>query len=359
MTLSFSAPERLLSRSFLTVIPFQKKLSSDSQICFSISPIRVKCDTMKSDQFTHKHILDADQFSREDLETVLAYSHRIQEMYDRDPESLFGLLNGKLLASLFFESSTRTRLSFETAMNRLGGRVISTVGFQFSSISKGETLYDTMKMIEGYADIAVIRHPVEGSSRIAAAAVGIPVINAGDGSGQHPTQALLDLYTIFREKSDIDGLSIAFVGDLKFGRTIHSLLKLLRHYNVKLTLVAPVDLAIPEAYRKELEKNGTQFEETEDIKAIWDCDVAYITRIQEERFVDKSEYEKLKNSYSINKAFLQASRKEPLIMHPLPRVNELSTDVDDLPNAAYFRQAAYGVIVRMALLLLTLKRDLP
>jgi aspartate carbamoyltransferase catalytic subunit len=244
-------------------------------------------------------------------------------------------------------------------MNRLGGRVITTVGFQFSSISKGETLYDTMKMIEGYADVAVIRHPVEGSSRIAAAAVNIPVINAGDGSGQHPTQALLDLYTIFREKGTIDGLRIAFVGDLKFGRTIHSLIKLLRHYNVELVLVSPVDLGIPESYRKELSRSEISFEETEDIKAIWDCDVAYITRIQEERFVDRSEYERLKNSYSINRAFLQASRKQPLIMHPLPRVNELSTDVDDLPTAAYFRQAAYGVIVRMALLLLVMKHDIP
>lgn len=314
---------------------------------------------MNADLFTHQHILDADQFSREDLELLLNASNRIQEMYDNDPESLFGLLNGKLLASLFFESSTRTRLSFETAMNRLGGRVITTVGFQFSSISKGETLYDTMKMIEGYADVAVIRHPVEGSSRIAAAAVNIPVINAGDGSGQHPTQALLDLYTIFREKGSIDGLRIAFVGDLKFGRTIHSLIKLLRHYNVELVLVSPVDLGIPESYRKELIRSEISYEETEDIKAIWDCDVAYITRIQEERFVDRSEYERLKNSYSINRAFLQASRKQPLIMHPLPRVNELSTDVDDLPTAAYFRQAAYGVIVRMALLLLVMKRDIP
>lgn len=309
--------------------------------------------------FTHPHILDADQFSREDLAIILETSRRIHEIYEKDRKRLFSLLDGFLLASLFFESSTRTRLSFETAMNRLGGRVISTVGFQFSSISKGETLYDTMKMVEGYADIAVIRHPVEGSSRIAAAAVDIPVINAGDGSGQHPTQALLDLYTIFRERGSIDGLKIAFVGDLKFGRTIHSLIKLLRHYNVELFLISPVDLAIPEAYRKELRSANRNFEETEDIKAIWDCDVAYITRIQEERFVDHNEYEKLKDSYSINRAFLNAAKSNPLIMHPLPRVNELSTDVDNLPEAAYFRQAAYGVYVRMALLLLTLKVELP
>lgn len=307
---------------------------------------------MATAEFNHTHILDSEQFSRRDIEIVLEATDKITKL---DADDAFQLLNGKLLASLFFESSTRTRLSFETAMNRLGGRVITTVGFQFSSISKGETLYDTMKMIEAYADIAVIRHPVEGSSRIAAAAVKIPVINGGDGTGQHPTQALLDLYAIYKEKGTIDGLRIAFVGDLKFGRTIHSLIKLLRHFNVEMVLVSPVDLAIPEMYRKDLKKENRSFEETEDINAVWDCDVAYITRIQEERFVDKNEFEKLKNSYMINRAFLQASRKETLILHPLPRVNELSTDVDDMPNAAYFRQAGYGVKVRMALLALLLK----
>ncbi len=308
--------------------------------------------------FLHNHILDADQFTREDLNLILDLSSRIEKKYIENPESLFTQLQGKLLASLFFESSTRTRLSFETAMNRLGGRVITTVGFQFSSISKGETLYDTMKMIEGYADIAVIRHPVEGSSRIAAAAVNIPVINAGDGAGQHPTQALLDLYTIFKEKGSIEGVKIAFVGDLKFGRTIHSLIKLLKHFDAEMILISPEDLAIPQSYRKELDRNNCRYEETEDIKAIWDCDVAYITRIQEERFSDKEEYERLKNVYSINRAFLQAARRDLTIMHPLPRINELSTDVDDLAGAAYFRQASYGVFVRMALLMLLLKKPL-
>jgi len=307
--------------------------------------------------FPHLHILDAEQFSRKDLETVLEATSRIEGLIKHN--RTFGLLDGKILASLFFESSTRTRLSFETAMNRLGGRVITTVGFQFSSISKGETLYDTMKMIEAYADIAVIRHPVEGSSRIAAGAVTIPVINAGDGIGQHPTQALLDLYTIFKEKGTIQGLRIGFVGDLKFGRTIHSLIKMLRHYDVEFTLISPVDLALPESYRKELRRNNVKFEETEDLKQLWDCDVAYITRIQEERFADRSEFERLKDSYNINRAFLLASRKPTTILHPLPRVAELSTDVDDMPTAAYFRQAAYGVAVRMALLMLCLKQEVP
>lgn len=309
--------------------------------------------------FAHFNILDAEQFSREDLGVILDISATIGKIYKHNPADLFDILPGKILASLFFESSTRTRLSFETAMNRLGGRVISTVGFQFSSISKGETLYDTMKMIEAYSDIAVIRHPVEGSSRIASAAIEIPVINAGDGSGQHPTQALLDLYTIFDELKRVDGLRIAFVGDLKYGRTIHSLIKLLYHYNVEMVFISPVDLGLPDAYRRELNKKGIQYHESEDLKEIWDCDVAYVTRIQKERFADLSEFERLKDSYTIDRAFLKASRKQTLIMHPLPRVKELSTDIDDLPNAAYFRMAGNGVLVRMALLLLCLRIDLP
>lgn len=308
-------------------------------------------------EFPHKDIIDPDQFSKKDLETILQATEHIVQLQKQ--KKIHNILDGYLMASLFFESSTRTRLSFETAMLRLGGKVITTVGFQFSSISKGETLYDTMKMIEAYADIAVIRHPIEGSSRIAASAVEIPIINAGDGAGHHPTQALLDLYTIYKEKKTIDNLKIAFIGDLKFGRTIHSLVKLLTHYNVEMIFISPVDLAIPEMYRKELRKKNIEFVETEDLKAFWDCDVAYVTRIQEERFVDKEEYERLKNSYVVNKAMVLASKKNTLIMHPLPRVNELSTDVDSLPNAAYFKQAKYGVDVRMALLCLSLHVDIP
>lgn len=307
--------------------------------------------------FPHKDIIEPDQFSKSDLELILQVTDYIVKL--RKQNKIHNILSNYLMASLFFESSTRTRLSFETAMLRLGGKVISTVGFQFSSISKGETLYDTMKMIEAYADIAVIRHPVEGSSRIAASAVSIPIINAGDGAGHHPTQALLDLYTIYKEKGSIDGLRIAFIGDLKFGRTIHSLVKLLTHYDVEMVFISPVDLAIPDSYRKDLKRKGITFEETEDIKAFWDCDVAYVTRIQEERFVDKEEYERLKNSYVVNKSLVLASKKNTMIMHPLPRVNELSTDVDDLPNAVYFKQARYGVDIRMALLCLCLHAEVP
>lgn len=307
------------------------------------------------EKFLHRNILDTEQFSKEDLDFLIDRTVVMEKLLETG--EAFGILRGSLLASLFFEASTRTRLSFEAAMERLGGRLISTVGFQFSSISKGETLYDTMKMIEAYADIAVIRHPVEGSSRIAAGAVSIPVINAGDGAGQHPTQALLDLYTIIREKGSIDGLSIAFIGDLKYGRTIHSLINLLRHYKIHIYLISPDELKLPDKYKTTLNQYPATWEETSDIKNIWDCDIAYVTRIQEERFTDHQEFEKLKETYKVNKELILASKKNTTILHPLPRVNELSTDLDDLPNAAYFRQAKYGVVVRMVLLCLLLKKD--
>ncbi len=308
-------------------------------------------------RFPHKNILDTDQFSKEDLDFIISKTNRMKDLLHSG--QAFGLLHGKLLASLFFEASTRTRLSFESAMERLGGRVISTVGFQFSSISKGETLYDTMKMIEAYADIAVIRHPVEGSSRIAAGAVKMPVINAGDGAGQHPTQALLDMYTIKSEKGTLDNITVGFVGDLKYGRTIHSLIRLLHHYKIHLYLISPEELCLPDYYKKDQSNSLLTFEETRDIKAIWDCDVVYVTRIQEERFPDHREYEKLKETYKVNKELILASRKNTTVLHPLPRVSELSTDVDDLPNAAYFRQAEYGVAVRMTLLCLCLGVEIP
>lgn len=304
--------------------------------------------------FSHRNILDTLQFSKEDLDFLIQKTPIMEGLLESG--EAFGLLRGKLLASLFFEASTRTRLSFEAAMERLGGRVISTVGFQFSSISKGESLYDTMKMIEAYADIAVIRHPVEGSSRIAAGAVKIPVINGGDGAGEHPTQALLDLYTIIREKGELDGLTICFIGDLKYGRTIHSLINLLRHYKVHIYLISPAELKLPDSYKKTLNQYPATWEETTDIKHIWDCDVAYVTRIQEERFTDHREFERLKDIYKVNKELILASRKNTTVLHPLPRVNELSTDIDDLPNAAYFRQAKYGVVVRMVLLCLLLNK---
>lgn len=258
-------------------------------------------------------------------------------------------LKGKILAALFYEPSTRTRLSFEAAMNRLGGSVISAEGIQFSSLYKGETIEDTMKIVGGYADIICMRHPEAGSADRAAAASPVPFINAGDGPGQHPTQALLDLYTIQKEHGSVDGIHIAMVGDLRYGRTVHSLSYLLGLYkNVTFTLVSPSELTMPEKVTSFYKEHGIQFTETDDIAAALDADFIYMTRVQQERFADKSEYERLKLKYILTADMLK--NKKCKILHPLPRVGEISEDVDALPNAAYFRQAKNGVPVRMALL---------
>lgn len=258
-------------------------------------------------------------------------------------------LKGKILAALFYEPSTRTRLSFETAMQRLGGSVISAEGIQFSSLYKGETLEDTIRMIGGYADIIAMRHPEVGSADRAAAVSPIPFINAGDGPGQHPTQALLDLFTIKKEIGKVDGVHIAMVGDLRYGRTVHSLSFLLGLYaNVRFTLVAPAELTMPEKVTSFFAEKGIAFDSTDDIRNALDADVVYMTRVQQERFTDKSEYERLKLKYILTADLLKG--KKSMILHPLPRVGEIAEDVDVLPNAAYFRQAHNGVPVRMALL---------
>jgi aspartate carbamoyltransferase catalytic subunit len=258
-------------------------------------------------------------------------------------------LHGKILAALFYEPSTRTRLSFETAMLRLKGQVITADGFQFSSLYKGESIEDTMKMVGSYADIIAMRHPEAGSADRAAAASPVPFINAGDGPGQHPTQALLDLYTIQKECGKLDGLHIAMVGDLRYGRTVHSLSYLLGLYkDVRFTLIAPKELTMPEKVTSFYAEHKLQYAETEDISAGLDCDVVYMTRVQQERFADKAEYERLKLKYILTADMVKG--RKAIIMHPLPRVGEIATDVDALPNAAYFREARNGVPVRMALL---------
>jgi aspartate carbamoyltransferase catalytic subunit len=263
------------------------------------------------------------------------------------------LLRGDVLASLFYEPSTRTRLSFETAMLRLGGDVLTAEGIQFSSLYKGETIEDTMEMISQYADIIAMRHPDQGSADKAASAAKVPFINAGDGPGQHPTQALLDLYTINREMKTVDGLSIAMVGDLRYGRTVHSLSFLLGLYdNIKLTLIAPKELTMPEKVTSFLKEKNIQTIMADDIAAGLDCDILYMTRVQQERFADRSEYERLKLKYVLTAKHLKG--KKVRIMHPLPRVGEITTDVDALENAIYFKQAGNGVYVRMALLAMLL-----
>ena len=264
------------------------------------------------------------------------------------------LLEGKILAALFYEPSTRTRLSFEAAMNRLGGSVISAEGIQFSSLYKGETIEDTMMMVGGYADIIAMRHPEQGSADTAASAAPVPFINAGDGPGQHPSQALLDLYTIEKECKTIDGLHITMVGDLRYGRTVHSLCYLLGLYkNIRFTFVSPAELTMPEKVTSFLKEKNIPYAETDDLAAaIAESDVVYMTRVQKERFADVAQYERLKLKYVLTADMIRG--KKAVVMHPLPRVGEITTDVDLLHNAAYFRQAQNGVPVRMALLAMLL-----
>jgi aspartate carbamoyltransferase catalytic subunit len=300
-----------------------------------------------------KSILTADQFTRKDLDLILEKTFHIESLLKKRKQ--LPVLNEFILATMFFEPSTRTRLSFESAMHRLGGRIVTAVGMQFSSLAKGETLYDTLKVLESYADVCAIRHPVEGASAIAAKSISIPVINAGDGAGEHPTQAILDLYTISAYK-DIFGkkIRVGFVGDLKYGRTIHSLIKLLSKYNTEFVFISPPEIALPDKYIEDLESLKAGFTQTSDIMALSDCDIGYITRIQEERFTDHNTFEKFKDSYTINKNFLGKCREDIKIMHPLPRLNEVSTDIDNMPQAVYFRQAECGLYSRMTLLLYVL-----
>ena len=296
------------------------------------------------------HLLSTKQLTKADTEEILRVAGSMETVLKKGGSDL---LKGKILASLFYEPSTRTRLSFETAMQRLSGDVVTAEGIQFSSMYKGETLEDTMRMISCYADIAAMRHPEAGSADRAASAITIPFINAGDGPGQHPTQALLDLFTVKKECGQIDGLHIAMVGDLRYGRTVHSLSYLLGLYKgIRLTLVSPGELTMPEKVTSFLKEHKIPYEETTNIGAALDADMMYMTRVQQERFADKNEYERLKLKYVLTGEML--AKKKVVVMHPLPRVGEIATDVDALPNAAYFRQAANGVPVRMALLAMLL-----
>ena len=297
-----------------------------------------------------KHLISTRQLTRADTEEILRVAAEMEKIRQKGGSEL---LKGKILAALFYEPSTRTRLSFETAMQRLGGDVVTAEGIKFSSLYKGETIEDTLQMVSQYADIAVMRHPEQGSAEKAANASSIPFINAGDGPGQHPTQALLDLYTIKKECGRIDGINIAMVGDLRYGRTVHSLSYLLGLFsNVRFTLIAPKELTMPEKVTSFFKEKDISFTEEEDISSGLDADIMYMTRVQQERFADKSEYERLKLKYILKASMLKG--KKVTVMHPLPRVGEISPDVDNLKNAAYFRQAGNGVPVRMALLAMLL-----
>jgi aspartate carbamoyltransferase len=303
-----------------------------------------------------KDVLHGNQFGKKEIDDILKNaSYFDKELKKR---GTIPLLKGKILATLFYEPSTRTRLSFETAMQRLGGGVISMGSVESSSVAKGETLSDTVRTVSQYADVIVIRHPKIGSAREAADAVDIPVINAGDGAGQHPTQALLDLYTIRKELGKLKNLTVALVGDLKNGRTVHALVEVLSHYGARFYLVSPGLLRMPEGITSRLKEKGCEVTETEDLAmAASNSDLVYMTRIQKERFTDLSEYEKVKGSYLIDRPFLERLRKKIVILHPLPRVDEISPEVDAYEGAAYFRQVRNGVYVRMALLAMVLGKQ--
>jgi aspartate carbamoyltransferase catalytic subunit len=300
-----------------------------------------------------KDILHGKQFSRKDIDVIIKNASFFEKELKK--KDYLNLLKGKILATLFFEPSTRTRLSFETAMQRLGGGVISMASSESSSAAKGETVADTARTVSQYADVIVIRHPRIGSAKEAADAAPIPVINAGDGAGQHPTQALLDIYTIHRELGSLKNLVVSMVGDLKNGRTVHALVELLSLFQAKLYFVSPVTLRMPEAITSHLKQKGIEIEETEDfMEAASKSNLIYMTRIQKERFEDLSEYERVKGHYVIDENFLKGLTKKMIIMHPLPRVDEISPEVDAYPGAAYFRQVRNGVYVRMALLAMIL-----
>ena len=298
-----------------------------------------------------KDILHGAQFTREELEQILSVAADMREQL-QEQRSL-DLLSGYVMGSLFFEPSTRTRLSFETAMNRLGGSVVGFASAGVSSAKKGESLADTIRNVDQYVDLIAMRHPQIGSAKIAAEAAEAPVLNGGDGAGQHPTQALLDLFTIQSERGSVDGNTIILCGDLKYGRTVHAGVELYKHYDCKLIFVAPEALKMPADITARLRERGVEVEETTDLKAAMaEADVLYMTRIQKERFDDPAEYERLKGSYILTREMVERINPDLTIMHPLPRVNEITTDVDDLDGAAYFRQAGNGIYTRMALLAL-------
>jgi aspartate carbamoyltransferase len=305
-------------------------------------------DTLKG-----KDIIHGNQFSKKEIDAIIKMASNFEkELKKKDS---LNRLKGKILATLFFEASTRTRLSFETAMLRLGGGVISMASAESSSAAKGETVADTARTVDQYADIIVIRHPRIGSAKEAADAAKAPVINAGDGAGQHPTQALLDIYTIQKELGSLKNLKVSLMGDLKNGRTVHALVELLSLFGASLYFVSPDSLRMPEEITTQLKQKGIKVEETGEMKeAALASDLIYMTRIQKERFQDFSEYERVRGSYIISEDFLRGLNKKMTIMHPLPRVDEISPEVDVYPGAAYFRQVRNGVFIRMALLTMVL-----
>lgn len=299
--------------------------------------------------FKDRDIISINDLSKADIIKILDTAKKMEK---KAPPAL---LKGKIMASLFFEPSTRTRLSFESAMTRLGGKVIGFAEAGISSAKKGETLHDTIKMVENYCDVIVMRHSLAGAARIAAESSSKPVINAGDGTNQHPSQTFIDLYTIQKSQGKLNGLKVAFVGDLKYGRTVHSLAMALRFFNCEMFFVSPESLRMPDHYFDELRKARIKFSVHSKIEDVLNkIDILYMTRIQQERFPDPTDYEKVKGAHVLKKKMLENVKKNLKILHPLPRVDEISQNVDNTPYAYYFQQASFGVPVRQAVLALVL-----
>ncbi len=330
-------------------------MSTRSQTTGNRTPAGVKLPLGErgDERFYGQHILATAQFTRLDLEYIFAVAHEMRSMVER--VGTFDLLKGKILANVFYEPSTRTSSSFTAAMERLGGSVIPISEVRYSSVAKGESLADTVRTLECYCDVIVLRHPETGAAKTAASYLRKPLINAGDGTGEHPTQALLDLFTIQEELGRLEGLTVTMLGDLKYGRTVHSLSKLLRLYGAKLNYVSPEILRMPKPLIEELKATGIEQKEYSDLNEVLpQTDVLYVTRVQRERFENPEEYESVKDAYVINPEIMKRAKQEMVIMHPLPRVTEISMDLDRDPRAAYFRQMEYGLYVRMALLAMVL-----
>ena len=302
-----------------------------------------------------KDIISMNDMSKEEILEILEIAEKIENSSE---EEKLNFLKGKIIATLFFEPSTRTKMSFESAAFRLGAQVLQLPPLEQSSVKKGESFSDTIRMVESYSDVIVVRHPNDGAARLASTTSKKPVINAGDGSNQHPSQTLLDLYTIKEEKGTLSNLSIAFVGDLKYGRTVHSLVKALTHFNPTIYFVSPKILQMPTYLIDDLDKNNIKYEILEDFRDCLDkIDVFYMTRIQKERFPDIEDYQKVKGVYVINKENILGKCKEDMIiLHPLPRVDEISTDLDETKHALYFKQVKNGIPVRQAMMMKVLDK---
>ncbi|MBI9067766.1 MAG: aspartate carbamoyltransferase [Salinivirgaceae bacterium] len=293
----------------------------------------------------NRSLVSIDDYTKEEYLEIL----RVAAEFEKNPVQ--NILEGRVVATLFFEPSTRTRLSFESAVNYLGGRIIGFTDASSSSVKKGESLKDTILTVCNYSDLIVMRHPLEGSAKYASEVASVPIINAGDGANQHPTQCLLDLFSIQKTQGTLENLTISMVGDLKYGRTVHSLLMAMSHFNPTFKFISPVELKMPDEYKMFLDSKGIKYEEYLDLaENIKDSDIIYMTRVQRERFADPLEYEKVKNVYVLKNDMLEGTKDNLRILHPLPRVNEIDTDVDGNEKAYYFQQAQNGVYARMAIM---------